>query len=67
MRNIISDCAGGCGAIITYQIELHTASAPEVYPVCEQVRVAYAGGHLCSECAAIVREALNVRRKAVGK
>ena len=58
---VSSDCSGQCGALIRYKVVTEHGSAPEFYPV--NASYAFAGGHLCHECAHVVFAALKSRRK----
>ncbi len=51
---IAAPCMGGCGGVITYTITLEHGS-PEISPPLDAV--AFAGGHLCSTCEHLARQA----------
>jgi hypothetical protein len=52
-------CSGGCGGAVTYEVNMDHGS-PDVFPI--NATFAYAGGHLCGECANAVEAALVKRR-----
>lgn len=61
--SILRRCAGDCGNMVEYTIiDDDDDCAPDVAP--RTATVQYAGGHLCVECAATVRNALKSRREA---
>lgn len=59
-------CAGRCGEIITYALDvtgITPCDAPDATP---PARIAYGSGHLCIECGRAVERALIERRRARG-
>lgn len=65
---IIRTCAGECGATIEYSVQQelnpeYRSTFVPVFRVESGSKVAYAGGHLCEDCHALIVKALSKNRQ----